>query len=584
MSTVVFEVNGGSGVRQEWDVRKGDVLQLPTSLFSRDGYYLTSWTCDSGTYLPGADYTVTGDVTFLAGWTELPDGRYHTNDESAPATVSGTYSYTPISGGNSSGEVWLVFLSAANEYGWAVEEKPDWMTVSWTNRDLVFSGNPDGPGVHMVSVRLNSAGDPFYIWWVVTVPSDSDSVGTVVFDTGGYGSVLSVSGRIGTAVELPGNTITRPGYVLAGWDIPVTEGTPMFALGSYFVIAGDYTASAHWLPEANVVILDGSGQIGNEIEAFVGYNQQTITLPSEGYSKEGHVFAGWRLTSSPDEIYALGYIYSIEGPTYMTAYYIPETADTCLVTYDSNGGVGGLSQIVQPGDSVVLPGREFSNTTDLVGWASSEDGEVYLPGDILPIQCDMTFTAVWGTEVPDIVTVRFDLNGGSGSASTLILSNGDLAQRPSDPVRSAYIFNGWYLVGGGEYDFSSPVTSSITLRADWVQHFTRTYSDGLVVITMQGVYSGLPTTVQWGDGTSSTGSLSFTHDYGGESAGTITVTTSVGIGGGTVSSTVQYSVSESSQGGGDGDDDDEGGGSGYEWIIILTVLLVVAVIAVWRLT
>lgn len=291
------------------------------------------------------------------------------------------------------------------------------------------------------------------------------------------------------------------------------------------------------------MILDGSGQIGNQIEAFVGYNQQTITLPSEGYSKEGSTFAGWRLTSAPDEVFALGYIYTIEGPTYMTAYYIPDGSDTATVTFDSNGGVGTLSQTVESGMYVVLPESGFSNDTDLEGWISSTDGETYSPSDRVAISEDTTFSAVWGTEMPDVVTVSFDLNGGSGSVATQVLDYGDVAVRPSDPTRSASIFNCWMEVGGGEWDFDDPVTHSMTLRADWITHFTRSYEGNTVVISLSETYRGSSTTVDWGDGTTSTGTLSFTHDYGEESSGTITVTTHYSMAGQTVSSSVQYSVS-----------------------------------------
>ena len=383
-------------------------------------------------------------------------------------------------------------------------------------------------------------------------------------------------------MTLPGEgSLTKDGFTLAGWDIRVTEGLGTFALNSYFTLDGSYTATAHWLPEANVVILDGSGQIGNQIEAFVGYNQQTITLPSEGYSKEGSTFAGWRLTSAPDEVFALGYIYTIEGPTYMTAYYTPDGSDTATVTFDSNGGVGTLSQTVESGMYVVLPESGFSNDTDLEGWISSTDGETYSPGDRVAISEDTTFSAVWGTEMPDVVTVSFDLNGGSGSVATQVLDYGDVAVRPSDPTRSASIFNCWMEVGGGEWDFDDPVTHSMTLRADWITHFTRSYEGNTVVITLSETYRGSSTTVDWGDGTTSTGTLSFTHDYGEESSGTITVTTHYGMAGQTVSSSVQYSVSGGSGMGPKPDPIPDEDGIPI-WIIpvVIAAVLIIAVLVV----
>lgn len=553
VSTVSLDVNGGTGTAQEWTVETGTTIELPTKLFTRSGYYLSGWNTEadgSGTNYD-VDLKVNGDIVLYAQWKSLPiDGSLSIQDTEAPTETTGTYSYMPIQNGqvvvDDDQDKWLVFIDTVfNGYGWGVDEKPDWLNVSYEGRTLTFSGTPTGAGVWPVIVRMDSAGSSAYIWWTITVPSESDSTGTVTFDLdGGEGRVPSLTGRIGTVVTLPGEgSVSKDGFTLAGWDIRVTEGVGTFALNSFFTLDGNYTATAHWLPEANVVILDGSGQIGNQIEAFVGYNQQTITLPSEGYSKEGSTFAGWRLTSAPDEVFALGYIYTIEGPTYMTAYYIPDGSDTATVTFDSNGGVGTLSQTVESGMYVVLPESGFSNDTDLEGWISSTDGETYSPSDRVAISEDTTFSAVWGTEMPDVVTVSFDLNGGSGSVATQVLDYGDVAVRPSDPTRSASIFNCWMEVGGGEWDFDDPVTHSMTLRADWITHFTRSYEGNTVVISLSETYRGSSTTVDWGDGTTSTGTLSFTHDYGEESSGTITVTTHYGMAGQTVSSSVQYSVS-----------------------------------------
>ena len=591
VSTLTLEVNGGTGTTQEWKVETGNTIELPVQIFTRSGYCLSGWnTSPGGT---GTEYTtsiqVDENITLYAQWDPLPvDGRYVIQDTQAPAVATGPYTYTPVVNGNASQDCWTVFpVVASSGYGWGLDSKPDWLNVIYENGTLTFSGTPTDSGSWPVIFRMDSGGQPAYIWWTISVPSDSDSMGKVTFDLDdGDGSVPEVSGHIGTTVTLPGEGSTsKDGFVLAGWDIRVTEGVGTFALNSYFTLDGNYTATAHWLPEANVVILDGSGQIGNDIEAFVGYNQQTITLPSEGYSIDGGTFAGWRLTSEPDEIFSLGYIYTIEGPTFMTAYYIPNGSGTATVTFDSNGGVGTLSQTVEHGKSIVLPERGFSNDTDLQGWVSSADGETYSPGDKVEISEDTTFSAVWGTETPDVVTVTFDLNGGSGSVATQILDYGDTATKPSDPVKSASIFAGWFQVGGGEWDFDEPVTSSITLRADWTTHFTRSYQGNIVLIVLEQPYIGSPTTVDWGDGMTSTGSVSFSHQYESEMSGTITVTTSYGLTGDVVSSSIRFQVS--------------GGGTDPEpvvpkepneqeipmWAIILALVAVAAVILVaWRLS
>ncbi len=46
------------------------------------------------------------------------------------------------------------------------------------------------------------------------------------------------------------------------------------------------------------------------------------------------------------------------------------------------------------------------------------------------------------------------------------VEDGACATEPAAPTRSGYIFRGWTL-NGAAYDFSTPVTSDITLTAKW---------------------------------------------------------------------------------------------------------------------
>lgn len=62
-------------------------------------------------------------------------------------------------------------------------------------------------------------------------------------------------------------------------------------------------------------------------------------------------------------------------------------------------------------------------------------------------------------------TVDFDSAGGTLVPQQRVL-NGQVATRPEDPTRVGYTFKGWTL-DGQSYDFSQPVTQSLTLSADW---------------------------------------------------------------------------------------------------------------------
>ena len=68
-------------------------------------------------------------------------------------------------------------------------------------------------------------------------------------------------------------------------------------------------------------------------------------------------------------------------------------------------------------------------------------------------------------------TVTFDSNGGTAVASQTVVSGGK-ATVPTAPTKAAdanytYAFNGWTL-NDADYDFATPVTGNITLKAKWL--------------------------------------------------------------------------------------------------------------------
>ena len=67
-------------------------------------------------------------------------------------------------------------------------------------------------------------------------------------------------------------------------------------------------------------------------------------------------------------------------------------------------------------------------------------------------------------------SVSFDSMGGSAVAGQTVME-GKPAVRPADPGFSPFLFDGWYLDPSGSeepYDFSTPVTADLTLKARWV--------------------------------------------------------------------------------------------------------------------
>ena len=107
-----------------------------------------------------------------------------------------------------------------------------------------------------------------------------------------------------------------------------------------------------------------------------------------------------------------------------------------------------------------LEGLLGENVSEIAATVNEETGVVSFSTSTFS-----PFVLVYETKATEYHTVRFDSNGGSSVASQQV-ADGQTAREPSDPTRSNYRFEGWYL-NGKLYDFDTPVTADITLEAHW---------------------------------------------------------------------------------------------------------------------
>ena len=105
---------------------------------------------------------------------------------------------------------------------------------------------------------------------------------------------------------------------------------------------------------------------------------------------------------------------------------------------------------------------------------------------------------------PVALTVTFDLNyDGSPEATNVEVNAGDQVAKPEDPVRSGFVFTGWYLSQTDEnpFSFDTAVTENLLLYARWTEESAPTddnYYDVVFmpnngtdgVVDMQRVHSG----------------------------------------------------------------------------------------------
>ena len=76
---------------------------------------------------------------------------------------------------------------------------------------------------------------------------------------------------------------------------------------------------------------------------------------------------------------------------------------------------------------------------------------------------------------PEFYTVAFDTDGAVKTVESQQVRSGSRAVEPKDPVKDGTLFKEWTL-GGEKYDFSTPVTGNITLKASYCNVYTVTFN------------------------------------------------------------------------------------------------------------
>lgn len=151
-------------------------------------------------------------------------------------------------------------------------------------------------------------------------------------------------------------------------------------------------------------------------------------------------------------------------------YTIKPKAKTHTVTFDTGLGSAVKAQEVADGACAKKPENPSLAGAVFKCWALIDGTEYDFSKTVRE---DMVLYAVWddkddpSPEPVPTVTVTFDAAGGS-SVTTQKINRGACVAKPADPTRSGYAFSAWML-GKEVYDFSTPVTESITLTASWTK-------------------------------------------------------------------------------------------------------------------
>ena len=139
----------------------------------------------------------------------------------------------------------------------------------------------------------------------------------------------------------------------------------------------------------------------------------------------------------------------------------------CNVIFESNGGSTVPAQKVIKGKKVNPVANPSKDNYVFAGWYSDNGcTEEY---DLeAKVEKNITLYAKWIQKSPDMVTVTFETNGGTG-IKPMLIKKGEKASKPKNPEKEGYKFIGWCSDNKctKKYDFETKLENDITIYAKW---------------------------------------------------------------------------------------------------------------------
>jgi len=567
--TVTFDTDNGAEATTE-TVKFGGTATKPADP-TKDGFYFMGWTVNGEAY--DFATVLTGDITVKAEWLAKPDltaiaGKWtgtetdglYTNNEytfiiNADATITASYenSYTTVNMAvntvafdgttltiNYNNGDQIVFklkdgklaaekavagyaLTIEKTYTVTYDKDGSLKTYEVKHGELVTAYNPtktgyDLEGWYLDGVKFDTTTTPItsdltlIAQWKVKMIKV-----TFLNQDGSVAKEIEVEYNTPfTDIEAPATITTTEGYKFNGkWygsattTSPVSKTAKISSEKTYYpgIIAPMGDIAGTWkgtdtkdnteytfvinAETQTVAVTTVAGETVTELNVTTIYYKDATKLVVK-YLMEGATSeTTLNLTKQDDGTFKISSTLSIAK----------EGVKTFTVTFDSAEGTAVDAQTVADGAIATEPTAPTKDGFTFDGWYNGEDKYDFTT----PVTADITLTAKWVVKAVEY-TVTFDSNGGS-AVDAQTVAEGGFATEPTS-TKKYYVIEGWY-IGDVKYDFSTPVTADITLKAKWVgepKTFTFCNQDGSVIKTVTVPYgetvpaSEIPTTAGVNEG------------------------------------------------------------------------------------
>lgn len=272
----------------------------------------------------------------------------------------------------------------------------------------------------------------------------------------GFSYSADVTGGIDTTAK-EGSTAEK-----GGWTKTVNQDGSIDLSINVGALWGDkavrYNAGAKSYDDTTNQYLRANGNLPDDVDGTIIIGFDSSTVP--------------RSASYTSEVTCAGKTTRLESGTVRNGP-VSDTigAGESAIEYVGNGATGGkyLYGTAKPGaKSTTATDNQFTRTGyTFTGWNTKADGTgtAYHAGATITYPAESKTLTLYAQWKVSSHTVTFDSNGGSAVASQTVDDKAK-AKKPTAPTRSGWTLEGWYL-DGTKYDFNTPVTQDITLKAGW---------------------------------------------------------------------------------------------------------------------
>ena len=251
-------------------------------------------------------------------------------------------------------------------------------------------------------------------------------------------------------------------HFVAHW-IPeiITEGTTVTDYGDHGIIA-------IWAPHEYTITYNLGGGTNNASNP-AKYTIESATFSLQDPTKENCDFLGWTWSGQSNPTMNVTITKGTTGDKVYTANWgDPKTADYTVRHWQQD--VSGNDYIVVTGDTQTLNGTIGAQTAAV---AKAYTGFTAKPFSQATIASSGTVVDIYYDRVVNKVSFA---TGGGSSVADQDVRYGATVTKPTDPTKTGYSFSKWKN-GNAAYDFSSAVTGSLSLTAEWtVVPYTISYA------------------------------------------------------------------------------------------------------------